>query len=655
MVSMHFVGEAYICAGRLKEARDVFSENLDMGEALYPGARDAYARQWFAVTHNRLGYIDVLLGKSASATDHLLTHAEMSRDSLHATAQTVGEAQSLSFTEQSDVDLLLSAGLHTELPAGKVYRHVWERRSIVARAQRRIAESMRDAPSSKAKSLHEQWNRVRRQLGSGVYWAVGQDQAAAWQLSKAIESLWNRKDRLERQLLDELKIDDSSVAESSQAAELPDYLPPRTAFVDFVHYYHPRLRRMRDGSSQIEWLPHYVAFVIQPGRPIAAIRPRSADEIHDAVRSWWQGIRDKSPEGIAAQEVRRVVWEDVEKLLKPGVERIYVCPGQLQFLPWAALPTADATQVLLEQFAFAIVPDGPFLLESLQKPVSRRPPHPADLLTIIGDLDYGPQGPFDELLWGEDEFKRIVALAVECAVQRRPLPGDSATVSSVASSLPGSRWAHLTTHGFFADRTVLDWLNVNPDNFVPNAARFHGVRADYTIAKRNPLLMSALALSGVNNGPNAEGEIQILTGEAIAGLDLSKMELAVLSACQTGLGVTRGLEGNFSLARAFHTAGARDVVVSRWLVNDFATAELMKLFYTNLWKEQMAPIDALREAQLKLYHDPHAIPQAYRGTRAIGPPQERVVITADSSAKLKPYYWASFVVSGYGQYRESGE
>ena len=59
-----------------------------------------------------------------------------------------------------------------------------------------------------------------------------------------------------------------------------------------------------------------------------------------------------------------------------------------------------------------------------------------------------------------------------------------------------------------------------------------------------------------------------LTGEALIDLDLSGLELAVLSACETGLGDVAGGEGTFGLQRAFHLAGTRDVVASLWKVPD---------------------------------------------------------------------------------------
>ena len=124
-----------------------------------------------------------------------------------------------------------------------------------------------------------------------------------------------------------------------------------------------------------------------------------------------------------------------------------------------------------------------------------------------------------------------------------------------------------------------------------------------TVAGRNPLVLSGLVLAGANlPRPKDEfgvpqGDGGILTAEAIATLPLDHLELAVLSACETGLGDVAGGEGVFGLQRAFHIAGARNVVASLWKVDDQATAMLMQLFYRNLWhgQQSVAPLVALRE------------------------------------------------------------
>ncbi|MFM7401633.1 MAG: CHAT domain-containing protein, partial [Bacteroidota bacterium] len=71
----------------------------------------------------------------------------------------------------------------------------------------------------------------------------------------------------------------------------------------------------------------------------------------------------------------------------------------------------------------------------------------------------------------------------------------------------------------------------------------------------------------------------ILTAYEISHLNLSDTRLAVLSACQTGLGDIKGSEGVFGLQRAFKMAGVDYLLVSLWQVPDQETADFMEAFY----------------------------------------------------------------------------
>lgn len=103
-------------------------------------------------------------------------------------------------------------------------------------------------------------------------------------------------------------------------------------------------------------------------------------------------------------------------------------------------------------------------------------------------------------------------------------------------------------------------------------------------------------------------------------------DLVVLSACSTALGKDVKGEGLIGLTRGFMHAGAAGVVASLWKVDDDATAELMKHFYTALFKKGLPPAAALRYAQLELAKYPRW---------------------------QSPYYWAGFVIQG--QYEQKGQ
>lgn len=88
------------------------------------------------------------------------------------------------------------------------------------------------------------------------------------------------------------------------------------------------------------------------------------------------------------------------------------------------------------------------------------------------------------------------------------------------------------------------------------------------------------------------------TAKEIQERRFEETELAVLSACQTGLGQVHDA-GVIGLARAFQIAGVPRVVMSLWSVDDAATSELMQAFVKHM-KNDDIPAEALRKAMLEV-------------------------------------------------------
>ena len=121
----------------------------------------------------------------------------------------------------------------------------------------------------------------------------------------------------------------------------------------------------------------------------------------------------------------------------------------------------------------------------------------------------------------------------------------------------------------------------------------------------------------LQSSPSEDGNVY--SGE-IFNLKLNA-DLAVLSACQTGLGKYSKGEGVIGLSRALVYAGAKSIMVSYWSVADESTSELMTDFYQNLLQ----------------YHD--------KGFRfALQQAKLKMIRNVKYSA---PYYWAPFVLIGF--------
>jgi CHAT domain-containing protein len=93
-----------------------------------------------------------------------------------------------------------------------------------------------------------------------------------------------------------------------------------------------------------------------------------------------------------------------------------------------------------------------------------------------------------------------------------------------------------------------------------------------------------------------------LEAREIFDLDLSRVRLVTLSACESGLGkVDRGDE-IIGFTRSFLSAGVSGLIVSLWPVSDESTELLMSTMYESLRSGRSAQ-DAMRAGQVALLKD----------------------------------------------------
>ena len=75
----------------------------------------------------------------------------------------------------------------------------------------------------------------------------------------------------------------------------------------------------------------------------------------------------------------------------------------------------------------------------------------------------------------------------------------------------------------------------------------------------------------------------VLSATELSRQDLSKTELIVLSACQTGLGHLT--DDGYGIQRGLKQAGASAMILTLWSVNDYSSSMLMRYFYEELEKQ----------------------------------------------------------------------
>jgi CHAT domain-containing protein len=208
-----------------------------------------------------------------------------------------------------------------------------------------------------------------------------------------------------------------------------------------------------------------------------------------------------------------------------------------------------------------------------------------------------------------DEFKQV---------EFHPLPASALEVQDIAA-----QWQAANLPGTAAELLGAD---ATRDGFLREAVRgrvLHVATHAFLLSKScgdgNPLLHSGLVFAGANSSR----EHSILTAQQIASMDLSGVNWAVLSACNTGAGELHDGEGVLGLQRAFRVAGARSVIMTLWPVDDDMSRRYMHELYAQRFGHRASTADSIWNASQKLLAD----------RRAAG-------------FSTHPWYWAGFVGSG---------
>ncbi len=152
---------------------------------------------------------------------------------------------------------------------------------------------------------------------------------------------------------------------------------------------------------------------------------------------------------------------------------------------------------------------------------------------------------------------------------------------------------HVSTHGFYFgdDKKSREYKAMIDDKVKFAHSDNPLMRSGFILAGGNAAFQGKKIPKGVEDG--------VLTAAEISQLNLFNTKLAVLSACQTGLGEVKGNEGVYGLQRAFKMAGVEYLLISLWEVPDFQTRELMSSFYEN-WFSGMNVQAAFKKAQNQL-------------------------------------------------------
>ncbi|MBL8862357.1 MAG: CHAT domain-containing protein [Planctomycetes bacterium] len=468
----------------------------------------------------------------------------------------------------------------------------------------------------------------------------GQD-PEAWRLE--LHGLAEERDRAER-LLRQRLAERGTAFEELDARAVAKRLDAQAAVVSFLRY-HRRFEPDQETGVTPPAEDALLAFVLRPDGAVRRLELGSTRELDALVQDWrlslGKPLEGRLDRGLAprAETVASAGEHPDERtsgrtlrarLLDPllgaageGVRRLHVVPDDSVFLvPLDALPL-DGDGRVGERISIHVEPSLARLLRGGRAPVD------AGRLVVLGGVDFDgaalaeaadERAPEDlpsalrsaalppgerttraarfEPLEGTRGELAMLAEQYRQAWDAKPvtLEGSAATKAALFGAAPDARFLHLATHGWFAGESFHSALD--PEDAGEREAL---QRAEATRRGFAPETLCGLALAGANRGRDEDGRVRgILTAEELASLDLRGCELAVLSACETNVGIRRAGQGIQSLQSALHAAGARSAITSLWKVDDEATRRLFERFYAQLWGEQLGKAEALWQAKQSL-------------------------------------------------------
>ena len=321
----------------------------------------------------------------------------------------------------------------------------------------------------------------------------------------------------------------------------------------------------------------------------------------DQLYSLTEGIGMDMLSRRSAAEKIDVFWSKLSRYATPGAKIYYVPAGVMFLTSLESLPMRDGS-ILGEHYDFV-------RLSSARSIESSRTPLRGEKRAVVyGGLDYDRMAPsqkvdFNFKYGGSDarrsvrgvndrfeylpetlaETEKITDILHSNGYDVKYYTGAEGTGSTFLNMHDRSpQILHMATHGFYFSRE--------------EAQKSRYLRGTY-----DAMMLSGLILSGANDAwtgkkPRGTALDGVLSASSIACIDLSNIDMVVLSACRSGVGdITR--DGLFGLQRAFKKAGVHTLVMSLWDVSDVVTRRFMTEFYRNMFCEHLERHRAFKKAK----------------------------------------------------------
>lgn len=330
-------------------------------------------------------------------------------------------------------------------------------------------------------------------------------------------------------------------------------------------------------------LPERLEIIVKlPGQPLTHHqKPVSQKIVKKAIANLRFAILRRNASEVTKNAIAIYQWliEPLEKELQanPEIETlVFVLDGELRNIPLGVLYDAKKQQYLIEKnYALALLPSTKLFQKEIKK---------------LKQLKFLGAGISKEI---EVENRYFTPLNV------------TAELKQIEQLLPGK----ILLNTKFTSKNLQDNLNQNDYSIVHIAT--HG---NFSSDPQETFILAYSDQEAAGKLLRPNDIDRLLRGSEQESS--SRIDLLVLSACQTALGDNRATLGLAGLAVK---SGANSTLATLWQVSDESTVKLMEIFYGKLNQLDINKAQALHLAQLTLLKE-----QKYQN----------------------PYYWASYVLVG---------
>jgi len=343
--------------------------------------------------------------------------------------------------------------------------------------------------------------------------------------------------------------------------------------------------------------------------PIRRTVKVTSKEVNQAIVDFRLALENpRSDATKPAQKLYEWLIKPIEKDLNTAKAKtiIYAPDGQLRYIPLAALH--DGKQWLTQHYRINHI-TAASLTDLNTKPQRQ--------LSVLAGA-YTSSGKQHNFAIGDESFNFT------------GLPFAEMEVTKLAETIPETTQLRNEDFSFKATKPKMDDYTIV--HFATHAAFLKGQPEKSFILFGNGDRISLADIKGGAFG------------------SLRKVDLFVLSACETGVGGNFGTGAEIlGFGYLMQISGARAAIASLWRVSDGGTQALMNAFYASLSNNEITKTEALRQAQMALITGDYKSLAGTRGNQVAIERRIREGLPNPVANSLShPYYWAPFILIGNG-------